>query len=315
MAQTGGTLVAVGATKKIARVDIECGLYAHLGLDIVDGVVTPSGTALPPPWSGKWSSRNLTGWDRPRPDWSRVKKTYASESPNFGDAARNGTHMHFWDREVLQHQIFEPQGMTVEFEVLQDSGGSHLAVRFSIDQLRDCEEPEFELLLLWAINILQENTGVAGVVAAGATRADYLASITLDWEIFPPGTVDEIFDRMFGGKEHVPEPEIEQIARERLRLFSRLKPIAYIRGRARFGSYFGAKFTDDLVVFENLRYGNAVYVLYEDWVEIAKRSRLDLLRDHDANLDRVVHRLGWQGRLLGLLQRQLEEPGLWPKTS
>lgn len=69
------------------------------------------------------------------------------------------------------------------------------------------------------------------------------------------------------------------------------------------------------MVFENLRYGNAVYVLYEDWVEIAKRSRLDLLRDHDANLDRVVHRLGWQGRLLGLLQRQLEEPGLWPKTS
>ena len=312
LTQTAGTLVAVGATKKIARVDIERGLYAHLGLEIQDGVVTPRGIAVPPRWPGKWSSRNLTGWDRPRPDWNKVKKTYTSESPNFGDAARNGTHIHYWDREVLQHQIFEPQVMAVEFEVLQDGGGSHLAVRFNIDQLRDRDEPEFELMLLWAINILQESTGAAGVVAAGATREDYLASITLDWEIFPPGTVDDVFDRMFGGRDRGPEPDIEETARERLRLFSHLKPVAYIRGKASFGSYFGAQFADDLVVFENLRYGNAFYILYDDWIEVAKRSRLDLLRDRDAHMDRVVHRQGWQRRLLALLELRLEER--LPKT-
>ena len=40
--------------------------------------------------------------------------------------------------------------------------------------------------------MLQENTGVAGVYASDATREDYLGTIALDWEVFPPGTADEI---------------------------------------------------------------------------------------------------------------------------
>jgi hypothetical protein len=49
-------------------------------------------------------------------------------------------------------------------------------------------------------------------------------------------------------------------------------------------------------VFENLKYGNALYVLYEDWDEVSRRSRLDLLRDHDASFDRIIHTEDWEDR-------------------
>jgi hypothetical protein len=66
-----------------------------------------------------------------------------------------------------------------------------------------------------------------------------------------------------------------------------LKPEKYIRGVGSFDGYIGAQFAEDLVVFENWRYGNALYILYESWEEISKRSRVDLLGDHDAHFDRI----------------------------
>ncbi len=65
---------------------------------------------------------------------------------------------------------------------------------------------------------------------------------------------------------------------QRLRVFGRFKPEAYIAGTNGFLRYFGAKYSDNLVVFENLNYGNAIYIMYDDWKELSKRSRVDLLK-------------------------------------
>jgi hypothetical protein len=61
-----------------------------------------------------------------------------------------------------------------------------------------------------------------------------------------------------------------------VRLFSSLKPTAYLAGTAKFSAYVGAQFAPDLVVFENVKYGNALYVLYDNWRDVSKRSRLDM---------------------------------------
>ena len=85
----GGQLVAIGATKKIPRADIESGLYAHVGLHSTGGILTTSGSATPLFDAGKWSERNALGWHRKRPDWPMVQKTWTFESPKFGDGDRN----------------------------------------------------------------------------------------------------------------------------------------------------------------------------------------------------------------------------------
>ncbi len=218
--------------------------------------------------------------------------------------------MHSRTKDVYQHQTFEPQGMTIEASVLEDKGGEHVVVKFSLSPMLSRDMAEFDLMLLWAINVLQENTGVTGVFASNATREEYVSTVTLDWQIFPPGTADEVVARLLGSAYPMNAPDFEKGVRDRVRLFEGFEPKAYIRGQGGFGSYFGAQFADDLVVFENLKYGNAVYLLYQDWDEASQRSRLDLLRDQDAHFDRVVHTDGWQDRLTSLLHDKLFERGL-----
>jgi hypothetical protein len=310
-----GDQISVAATKKVLRADVERGQYAHLGLTAAGGEIHTSGPALPPSDAGKWSARNANGWDRKRADWPMVKKTTYFESPNFGDAATYGTHMHSFSRDVYQHQVFEPQGMTIEPDVLEDRGGELVVIKFILRPMLERGQGEFELMLLWAINVLQENTGVTGVAPSDATHEEFISTITLDWQVFPHGTAEETIARITGGARPANLPDFEKHVRDRVRLFEQFQPTNYLRGQGGFGSYFGALFADDLVVFENLRYGNAVYVLYEDWDEVSRRSRLELLRDRDAHFGRVIHKDGWEKQLAALISDQLFQRGLRRRRS
>ena len=312
---TESEILTVAATKQISRSDISAGEYSHVGLSLDGSAVIVATPTQPLADAGKWSERNVHGWDRQRKDWPKVQKTWAFESPNFGDGARNGWTMRSWTKEVYQHQIFEPQGMTIEATVLEDKGGDMVVIKFAVAPMLSRDMAEFDLMLLWAINLLQENTGVTGVFPSDATHDDYISTVTLDWEIFPPGTADEVVSRLLGSPRHADVPDFEHHVRERVKMFEAFEPKAYIRGQGGFGSYFGAKFADDLVVFENLKYGNAIYLLYQNWDEASKRSRLDLLRDQDAYFDRVVHTKGWQDRLTRLLHDKLVERGLRRRIS
>lgn len=308
-------LFVVAATKKISRSDIEAGQYSHVGLAVDGSSIIAAGPTQPPAEVGKWSERNAHGWDLKREDWPKVQKTWTFESPNFGDGARNGWTMRSWTKEVYQHQIFEPQGMTIEASILEDKGGELVLVKFAVAPMLSRGSAEFDLMLLWTINLLQENTGVTGVFASEATYDEYISTVTLDWEIFPPGTADEVVARLLGSAHPTNVPDFEKHVRERVLMFEGFEPEAYIQGQGGFGSYFGAKFADDFVVFENLKYGNAIYLLYQNWDEASQRSRLDLLRDQDAHFDRVVHTDGWQDRLTTLLHDKLFERGLRRRRS
>lgn len=142
------------------------------------------------------------------------------------------------------------------------------------------------------------------VYASDAAREDYIGAIALDWEIFPPGTAEQVIaaikrSRRSNSGEH------DKIMADRIKLFATLKPRAFLRGRGGFSTYVGAQFADDLVVFENTTYGNALYVLYDNWEEVSKRSRLDLLKGTSSRFDRFQHRDGWEDRFLTHMQDQL----------
>ena len=53
---------------------------------------------------------------------------------------------------------------------------------------------------------------------------------------------------------------------------------------------------DDFVVFENIRYGNAIYVMFEGWESLSRKSRIDLLKGSREGFERIEHRDGWEGR-------------------
>ena len=140
---------------------------------------------------------------------------------------------------------------------------------------------------------------------SAATLADYTNTVQIDWEILPPGTVDEVLKRMLEGKRAVSADQ-RKTMEQRLRVLSRVKPEAYIAGTNGFLRYFGAKFSNNLIVFENLNYGNAIYVMYENWEDLSKRSRIDLLKGDAEGFDRIEHREGWDDKLGALLKRKRE---------
>ncbi len=59
-------------------------------------------------------------------------------------------------------------------------------------------------------------------------------------------------------------------------------------GRSGFSRYLGYLLRDDLVLLENIDYGNALYMMFDDWKTLSKRSRLDLLSDPTAHYERVL---------------------------
>lgn len=104
--------------------------------------------------------------------------------------------------------------------------------------------------------------------------------------------------------------KLGHVVADRVALFEKLGPTKYLKGTGGLNSYVGAQFANDLVVFENVRYGNALYVLYDDWEDISQRSRLALLKGTDERFDRFAHTEGWEGRFLKLLKTKKKEWGI-----
>jgi hypothetical protein len=50
-------------------------------------------------------------------------------------------------------------------------------------------------------------------------------------------------------------------------------------------------------------------VLYDNWQDISKRSRLDLLRGTTKAFDRFVHADGWKDRFLDHMGAELKKRG------
>lgn len=289
-------LAVVAQTKCIPIADIARGLYKHVGLTSANSVPAAGAPILPPANSGKWSTRNREGWQHPKHDLPKIWKTYSWDTPNFGDSTY-GWHTTSRTREVYQVESHEPRAQKIATEILSSrgDGSTDFLVKFSIDALFDKESESFERELFWAVNILQENTGVAGVYASNAARDDYLATLTVDWQFFPPGTADEVV-ALFRKIRKANGGKTNGVMEQRLKLFAALKPRRYIEGTQKFAAYIGAQFADDLVVFENVHYGNALYVLYDSWRDISKRSRIDLLKGTSESFDRFVHTDGWEER-------------------
>ena len=311
VSESQSDLLMVAGTKKLSRSDIISGHYAHIGLTIKDnGDLIMPPACQPDPAAGRFAKWNLHGRTIKRKDLPKIKKTYSWETPNFGDGSTYGYHTSYREREVYQVEEMEPRFLEIECEVLQhhvQQDGDYV-LKFRLMQLVDRTMNSFERELLFYLNVLQESCGVCDVFSSDATRADFLETITLDWEIFPPGSRDELRARLTSGR-HSPNPSQLSEMLDRVELFSRLKPIAYLRGTGGFGSYIGAQYSKDLVVFENVRYGNALYVLYEDWRKISQRSRLELIQGTSKNYDRFAHIDGWEDRLLDHLSREMKKRG------
>lgn len=283
-----------------------CEAYEHYELNAGRLEVGHTWTLSPPSICGRTSKKNLEGWEITRRDLPKYTKTFCHDIQVFGDAARNGWATVCSDREVYHRDVYTAPMHQVIVTIEEELEGAAFGVSFRVLDHFDRNSDTFEEDILFAINLLQEVTGVAEVVEPNAPRSFH--SEVLNWELFPPGDIEGVIaslrtaGRVSAGGEDT--------ARERLALFERFEPQHYLKGLGGTDTYVGAKYSDDLVVFENIKYGNALYVLYEDWEIQSQMPRSKLLRLSGEKLDRIVHNEGWEDIFKELLRAQMRKRGV-----
>lgn len=292
--------VIVAAIINVSMNDIAHGEHHNLGIKANKGVLEYPDIIYPDELLGLYARRNREGKVWVLKDLPKIFKTYSFESPNFGDYSK-GTHTTFFTREVFQRSFEPPRDWEIALTVL-NINNDYVTIKAEVITTLDRKAPEFKKDLFFAINLLQEQCHDCHVFDASITDEELSKITTVGWEIFPPGTLEHTVS-ILTGKLRNPSPIRKQEVEQRISILNKLHPTEYINGIGMNSHYFGARFGEHVVAFENLDYGNALYILFDNWQEISKMSRIDIMKRHERDYIRIIHKEGWEK----VLRRHLEE--------
>lgn len=293
--------VVATAVIAVPDADYRAGKYAHFLRD-EDG---PSTTRIPDPEMGRYSRQNVQGWIRR--DLPKIPRTYCVEAPNWGDWSK-GSHDMCQTRYVYQRLMKQLSITISRLDSRPSPGGVLHLMRVSVDEVLGRNAEDFELNLLYNLNLLQENFGATGVGQPGETGAA-AETVMVGWELLPIGTGEQRnIDAIAGNLD----PQVRARIAERYAFFAEMNPRTLISGTSGFRRYFGFMFTDDLVVLENMDYGNAIYIMGDDWQVLSTLSRMELLSGGVARrFIRIEHRGDWMAKAAAIIRRQLSGGNVW----
>lgn len=297
--------IIVGCAKKFKADYLLSGGLNHLGIFLNDSGLTFPASIIPSAEKGKYSGRNIYGYEEIRKDLPKETHYNSVESPNYGDSY-NGTHTVNLPYEKYPRDFHSPKELEILINCENTRPGlQEYVITFQVQEIINKEDESFNANLLENLNILQENIGFCDIESADTPIEEYAKSLHVSWEILPPGTADEAIERIFRGK--TPTQQQKDTTKERYDFFQLLKPKSFVFGQSGFRRYFGALLEDNLVVFENIEYGNAVYILYDNWEELSKLTRLDLMSGRFGDsFERVIHSSGWKGKVKTIIAHRRE---------
>lgn len=298
LAQSKGSSVSIVAALHVSKDDIMAGKLKHLGFTIADGEIRVPNVILPYMISGTYARRNKDGYDIVHKNRPKVLKTIWWESPNFGDPSK-GYHDNYRDMLVYPRTHIPAREWEISIYV-EHSDIDQVKIVAVLNPALNKNTSIFDEDLFFAINLMQEQFRDCHVVEAQLTPEQIAATINVGWEIFPQGTIDQTIERIIGRMRTASPDRVLEIKR-RTNILDRFHPLRYIHGVGLDARYFGAMMEEDIVVFENLDYGNAIYILSDNWEELSKLSRIDLLRKHENEFIRIIHKTGWERQLEHLL--------------
>lgn len=293
----------IGTVISISEVDFENPIYSDFNIRRSNEQLFYENEIVPSTKNGIYSRKNINGYKIKYPDRPRVSKTYyVGERPIFGDYSK-GTFSLYITRMVIAYENIPPREISLTLELL-DQKNINDQVRYvfkiSTSQVLSQNIPNFQDELFFNLNLLQENIGSVDVFSTTSTREEFLNSLQLDWEIFPPGERDEDLHRITQGLRNLQPQRLQEI-NERYRFLCDENPVRTILGRSGMLRYFGAKFSDNLVVFENTSYGNAIYILFENWEELSQLSRLEIQNRPPNQYIRIPHLGDWKTKVKAII--------------
>ena len=292
-----GTRIVVAAVVTITA--DEAHKYECAGLSLDNGELAVAAPTPPARNSGIWAKRNLDGWQEKRKDLPKEMRDISSWAPNWNGS---GHHLVTHSVEAWQVDHHPARMLTLSAAILEPLKDGAI-VRFRIDQPLDRTDADFSENLQFNLRLLREVVGRSQVYRADMSDEEFANLQSVDWELVPPGSVDRVLARLANNRAATTEHL--EIASDRLKVLERLNHDGFIVGHGKFARYFGARFGDKLLVLENLEYGNAMYLFEENWEELTKLSRTELIKRRDPMVHRLPHLPGWQSAIRKLLRDAL----------
>ena len=267
--------------------------YKQLGIDTIKGNISfKTNPLLPDIKNGRYSKYNIEGRTIICKNLPMTIKFMQYELKDWGGNWHSGT----YPKKVYQREFLEPKFLHLTFSLVKRIKNDYF-IKISVGTLNKTEEM-FEQELLFRCNLLQEFINNCDIFDAECPQEDYIKTEFVDWEIFPPGelTNEQIYNSIPNNANKPTQEEFN----ERFDTIKEANPIEFIQGKGQFKSYFGAKFSNGKVVFENIYWGNALYVVHKNWEEISKQPRSELMRIDplNRNFTRIIHNKYWKKNFL-----------------
>lgn len=233
----GNVPIVAGCARKYSASEIRNGELLHLGVKLGDDGLHSPDRIVPPANQGKYSLRNIEGWEEPRYDLPLKTYHHPVETPNWGDSY-HGTHTVWLPHKVRPKDFHPPRELEIVLRCTNIAPGQDTyIIAARVDEVLAQDAPDFDDRLLENLNILQENLGACGVEPADTSVKDYAHTLHLAWDILPPGSRTEALQRLFRGR--CPTEQQHDTAVSRYDFFESLNPRQIIVGTSGFRRYFG----------------------------------------------------------------------------
>jgi hypothetical protein len=267
-----------------------------LGLAFANGQPTVQAAAIPNTARGRYSSYNFNGQQIVRRDLPKYEKSITFDVPCFGDWSNMCTVTQH--RMVYVRENLPPRNYSIATEILATRTDGGCVAKFAITTPLNRQSENFERELLFAINVLYESARSADVFSSTASVQEFLGSVNVNWEILPAGERSDNIQLLISSMRN-PTQEQKDRVDERYAFFESLNPRHIIRGSGGMDGYLGAEVSDDLVVFENMRDGNAIYIMFADWRQRSQQAKTELLDNAVEGTDyvRIIHSEGWEAKV------------------
>ena len=291
----------VYAEQTLSNSDIQNNVYSNFGITFENNEIKLK-TFIPQKDSGRFCKYNQTVREIVHKDLPKKTGFHYFTVPNFGDYSK-GTHEAEIPYEYYPKDYIHPSFIEISSEIISQNN-KEIVFRFVSAEILNKKSNDFHYRLFSNLNMFQELFGSFKLKESNKPYPEYLKTVKVDWEILPEGNRLELISKFIRNNPQNDTPQKQQELIERFEFLNKCHPIAVVEGTSGFQRYIGYQFNDNLMVFENLRYGNAIYVMFNSWKELSQRSRLDLLSgNYGSDFERIEHRKNWKRNLKYCLKR------------
>jgi hypothetical protein len=286
----------IGYRRIFTMDQLEQGALSHVGVNMADGIITYEESFLPHPVK-RWARRNINGQLKIRRDLPKRTVSWSVTTPNFGDGSKYGYSSHTRSMPAFRRELLHGRGYRILVSHLNHAEDSFVFT-FAVDAVFSSDIEDHDHNLLMAASLIGETVGYPQVLDATQSVAEWAATQSISWEILPvdhDGPLPD-FEVVAKRSKQRTGRDLPNTYRERYESMKKLAPRDIYEGVSGFSRYMAFVF-DEAVVLENFTYGNAAYVMFDDWETLSQRTRPDLLSDPTANFIRIIHKDGWAKRI------------------